>query len=144
MCMKRDTIISRSPEATHEVARGLLTSLPPGAVLALHGDLGSGKTCFVQGLAQALGVRKAVTSPTFTLINEYRGGERPLFHIDLYRLETPEAVDLLALEEYWDSNGITAIEWAERAVDTLPKRTIHLRFHVLPEPDSRSIVVEMP
>ena len=113
------TVTTTSPEETHRVAADLLKGLGPGTVLALHGELGAGKTCFVQGLAQALGVKRAVGSPTFTLINEYPG-PLPLYHIDLYRIGGVNEAFGLGLEEYLESEGITAIEWAERVAELLP------------------------
>jgi tRNA threonylcarbamoyladenosine biosynthesis protein TsaE len=103
--------------ATHALGLELGRSLTAGSVLLLTGDLGSGKTTLVQGLAQGLNIRDAIVSPTFTIINEYFGGRLPLYHLDLYRLTEPE-VDDLHLEGYWDGLeaevGIMAIEWAER------------------------------
>lgn len=132
--------VSVSPQNTQDIAAEVLLQLPQSAVLALEGDLGSGKTCFTQGLAIALGVRQAVTSPTFTLIREYKG-ERPLYHIDLYRLTDPDEVIALGLDEYFESDGITAIEWAERAGDLLPEHTVRISFEVLPAVDHRLIVI---
>ena len=87
--MTHSPIISHSVEDTWNIARSLIDQLPDRAVLALHGELGSGKTCFVQGLAAALDISQAITSPTFTIVNEY-SGTRPLYHIDLYRLNSPD------------------------------------------------------
>ena len=95
--------------------------------LALHGDLGAGKTCFIQGYAVALGIDEPITSPTYTLIGEYEG-RLPLHHIDLYRLAGPEEALGLGLEEYFDVNGITAIEWAERAEGLLPPDLLHIQI----------------
>lgn len=93
--------------------------LPPGTVILLAGDLGSGKTTLVQGLAQGLGIQDSVESPTFTLINEYLGGRLPLYHLDLYRL-SPDEINTLNLEMYWEGIevplGIVAIEWAEKLI----------------------------
>ena len=139
----RQTVVTRSPAETWRLAAALLPRLPPGAVLALHGELGSGKTCFVQGLAAALGVTQAVTSPTFTLIHEYRGA-RPLYHVDLYRLPDAGAARDLGLEEYFRGDGLTAVEWAERAAALLPPDTWHLRFEVGAEPDERRSTIEEP
>jgi tRNA threonylcarbamoyladenosine biosynthesis protein TsaE len=97
------------------------------AVVALHGNLGAGKTCFTQGLAYAAGVRDPVCSPTYTLISEYRGTV-PFHHIDLYRLRGPEEALDLGLDEIFDAGGVTVIEWAERAVGVLPPNTIHIRI----------------
>lgn len=134
------TVISKSPEETRALAASLLTTLRQGTVLALHGELGSGKTCFVQGLATALGVRQAVTSPTFTLINEYVG-IWPLYHLDLYRISGAGALDGLGLDDYLEPDGLTVIEWAERACDLLPASTLHLYFEALPDRDARSITI---
>ena len=118
---------SRSPEETWKLAAELADELGPGTVLALHGELGAGKTCFIQGLAAALGVTEPVTSPTYTLIGEYQG-RLPLHHIDLYRLSGPDEALGLGLEEYFDASGITAIEWAERAEGLLPPDLLHIRI----------------
>jgi tRNA threonylcarbamoyladenosine biosynthesis protein TsaE len=103
--------------ATQQFGRELSTKLTAGTVLLLIGDLGSGKTSLVQGLAAGLGVTESITSPTFTLINEYLVGSCPLYHLDLYRL-TPDEVAALHLEQYWEGwevePGIVAIEWPER------------------------------
>jgi tRNA threonylcarbamoyladenosine biosynthesis protein TsaE len=105
------------PTATHALGLELGRSLTAGRVLLLTGDLGSGKTTFVQGLAAGLNINDAIVSPTFTIINEYVGGRLPLYHLDLYRLTAAE-VDDLHLETYWlgleAELGIMAIEWAER------------------------------
>ena len=103
--------------ATKQFGYELSTKLTAGTILLLIGDLGSGKTSLVQGLATALGISEAITSPTFTLINEYLAGRCPLYHLDLYRL-TPAEVAALHLEQYWEGwevePGIVAIEWPER------------------------------
>lgn len=103
--------------ATQRLGRRLGTLCPPGTVLLLAGDLGMGKTTLVQGIGAGLGIAEPISSPTFTLINEYLEGRMPLYHVDLYRLD-PAQVDSLELEGYWDGSeaepGILAIEWAER------------------------------
>ncbi len=121
------TVETHSPEETWELAAELAGELGPGTVIALHGDLGAGKTCFVQGYAAALGIDEPVTSPTYTLIGEYEG-RLPLHHIDLYRLSGPVEALGLGLEEYFDVNGITAIEWAERAEGLLPPDLLHIQI----------------
>jgi tRNA threonylcarbamoyladenosine biosynthesis protein TsaE len=104
-------------EATHAWGVKLGQSLPAGTTILLEGDLGSGKTSLVQGIAAGLGITEPIASPTFNLINEYHSGRLPLYHLDLYRLESAE-VSNLYLENYWDGIevdlGIVAIEWAER------------------------------
>jgi tRNA threonylcarbamoyladenosine biosynthesis protein TsaE len=104
-----------------------LQGLEKPVVVALHGNLGAGKTCFTQGLAQAAGVKEPVCSPTYTLISEYQGTV-PFHHIDLYRLGGPEEAYDLGLDEYLETAGITVIEWAERAAELLPPHTIHIRL----------------
>jgi len=103
-------------EATRKFGMALGRSLPAGTVILLQGDLGTGKTTLVQGIAEGLGISEPVESPTFTLINEYFAGRIPLYHLDLYRLE-PEEAEALHLESYWDGLerdlGIVAIEWAQ-------------------------------
>lgn len=127
------TYRTQSPAETQALAGRLASCLRAGDVVALHGDLGSGKTCFAQGLGRALGVREAIGSPSFTLVNEY-AGRLPFFHMDLYRLSgTLETLDL-GFDEYLEGGGVTVIEWSERASQALPARTWHVEFRG--EPDS--------
>jgi tRNA threonylcarbamoyladenosine biosynthesis protein TsaE len=108
------TRTTHSQTETANLARALAPSLSPGSVLLLIGDLGAGKTAFVRGLAEGLGVPpEDVSSPTFTLIQEYRGGRVPLIHVDLYRLDDAREIDELGLEEL-GLNSVLAIEWAEK------------------------------
>ena len=107
-------IVSGSQSDTEAVARNLAGSLRAGSVILLTGDLGAGKTAFVRGLAEGLGIDPLeVSSPTFTLIQEYRGGRLTLYHIDLYRL-TPREVDDLALDDLTSEGGVVAVEWPDR------------------------------
>jgi len=107
-------IVTSAEHETEAAGERLADTLAPGDVILLHGPLGAGKTAFVRGLARGLGAgADEVSSPTFTLIQEYRGGRLPLFHVDLYRLAPPE-VDDLGLDELVSSDAIVAIEWAER------------------------------
>lgn len=116
--MATRTIATRSEEETAGVGRELAATLSAGDVLLLYGDLGAGKTAFVRGLAEGLGVsREDVSSPTFTLIQEYRGGRLTLFHVDLYRIEDPREFDELGLDEI-AVDGVLAIEWAEKLAGT--------------------------
>ena len=135
--------LSHSPEDTWRIAGQLVDTLPARATLALEGELGSGKTCFVQGIAMALGILEAVTSPTFTLVNEYKG-RRPLVHIDLYRLRRPQDLFWIDFESYLEADGITAVEWAERAGDLMPADAIHVFFKVMPDPRQRAIRIVRP
>ncbi|MFH7245344.1 MAG: tRNA (adenosine(37)-N6)-threonylcarbamoyltransferase complex ATPase subunit type 1 TsaE [Spirulina sp.] len=114
--------------ATQRLGEGLGRVLPAGTILLLSGDLGSGKTTLIQGLGLGLGIVDPISSPTFTLVNEYLEGRVPLYHIDLYRLDGEEVMDLY-LEAYWDEQetapGIVAIEWAERLAK-VPDQAIRL------------------
>jgi tRNA threonylcarbamoyladenosine biosynthesis protein TsaE len=110
------THTSKSEESTRAIAAGLAATLRPGAVVLLSGDLGAGKTAFVRGLAEGLGLDPGdVTSPTFTLVHEYRGGRLPLIHVDLYRLDRAE-LDEIGLDQDLAAAGVTAVEWSERLV----------------------------
>jgi len=107
-------IVTSSESETAARGRELAASLPPGAVVLLYGDLGAGKTVFVRGLAEGLGIDPGeVSSPTFTLVQEYRGGRLPLYHVDLYRLQSIEVEDL-GLDDERMAEGVTAIEWPDR------------------------------
>ncbi len=138
-----DSITSHSPEETFEAGRQLAAQLRAGDTLALRGDLGAGKTPFVKGLAAGLGAADAVTSPTFTLIHEYRGGRLPLYHADLYRLENPDQVYSTGLEEYFGGDGITAIEWADKFPELLPPGARWIQFET-GESDTRVLRFEHP
>lgn len=117
-------------KATQALGDSLGQLCPAGIVLLLSGDLGSGKTTLVQGIGVGLGITEPISSPTFTLINEYLEGRIPLYHVDLYRLE-PEQVGSLELESYWEardlSPGLLAIEWSERLLD-YPEAALRLRL----------------
>lgn len=134
------TVVTRSPEETRAVARRLGATLGPGDVVACYGELGSGKTCFIQGLAEGLGVEGPVTSPTFILIGEYRG-RLPVFHVDLYRLESLEEILTLGVEECLYGQGVTLIEWAEKLEPLLPPHAIRVRIRGLGE-EPREIELE--
>jgi tRNA threonylcarbamoyladenosine biosynthesis protein TsaE len=114
------SIVTESPEETHRVGELLGLRLAAGDLVCLHGDLGAGKTSFSFGIAMGLDVgEQPITSPTFTFVNEYQG-RVPFYHIDLYRLKSPSELEGIGFEEYIDSDGVTVIEWAERAEDELP------------------------
>lgn len=112
-------IISNSVEETERLGAELAARLPAGSVVAFTGDLGAGKTAFVRGIARGLGIAERVTSPTFTIVNEYEGGSRPLFHFDLYRLESSDELFEIGWEDYLARGGICAVEWSERAADAM-------------------------
>ena len=120
-------IESRSPEETHAVGARLAESLGPGDVVALTGELGAGKTCFAQGLARGLGVTGRVVSPTFVLVNEYRG-RVPVHHVDAYRTESLTELLDLGLDELFSDDGVTVIEWADKLLPLLPARAIHVHI----------------
>jgi tRNA threonylcarbamoyladenosine biosynthesis protein TsaE len=114
---------TRSEDETADVARGLAATLAPGDIVLLSGDLGAGKTAFVRGLAAGLGVDpSAVSSPTFTIVHEYRGGRLTLYHADLYRLDRTATEDI-GLEEMGVADGVLAIEWPDRLTHALPRTT---------------------
>ena len=114
------TITTHSEGETAAVGRDLAARLSAGSTILLFGDLGAGKTAFVRGLAEGLGIQpEAVSSPTFTIMQEYRGGRLPLFHVDLYRLNDPREVEELGLDEI-TADGVLTIEWAERLPEPPP------------------------
>lgn len=121
------TRVCPTADDTRALAAAIARRAPRGTVIALHGELGAGKTCFVQGLAAGLGVEGPVTSPTFVMIAEYRAPV-PLYHVDLYRTESLAEIRALGLEELLHGEGLTAIEWAEKAGPLLPPETIHVRL----------------
>lgn len=121
------TYITRSPEETYALGRRLGEALRPGMVLLLDGDLGAGKTCLAGGILQGLGVAEHVTSPTYTLVNEYEGRVR-IAHFDLYRLDDPEELFDIGFEEYLDGERVVLIEWPERAGRYLPRHFLKLRL----------------
>jgi tRNA threonylcarbamoyladenosine biosynthesis protein TsaE len=133
-------VVTRGPGETRKLAGRLVAALGGPAVIALYGEMGSGKTCFVQGLAMALGIGRLVTSPTFTVVNEYRGA-LPLVHVDLYRISDPDEILALGFEECLESPGIVAVEWAERAGDLVPPAAVRVRFEPLTRRGLRRITV---
>jgi len=134
------TIVSASPEDTEVAGERLGRTLGPGDVVALTGELGAGKTCFVQGIARGVGVTTRPTSPTFVLINEYRG-RLPVHHVDAYRTNSVTELADLGLEEMIDGDAVTVIEWAEKAGPLLPKRTIHVHIEGVGD-EPRTIRIE--
>ena len=111
--------LTHSPEETEQLGEQLARLLKPGAVVAYTGDLGAGKTAFTRGLAKGLGVSDRVTSPTFTIVNEYEGGRLPLFHFDMYRLSSSDELYDIGWEDYLARNGVCAVEWSEIVRDAL-------------------------
>ena len=135
------TFISHSPAATEALGEAWGRTAPRGWVLTLSGDLGAGKTQLVRGLARGLGVTARVHSPSFTLVNEYGGGRWRLFHLDLYRLETPEQIRGAGIAEYLPPDGVAVIEWAEQMPpDGWPRTNLRVvRIEVLGETERRII-----
>ena len=120
--------ITNSAEETEALGARLGERLEPGAVIAFTGDLGAGKTAFTRGLAQGLGIVDRVTSPTFTIVNEYEGGRLPLFHFDMYRLGSSDELFDIGWEEYLARGGVCAVEWSENVADAL-EDVIPVRIH---------------
>jgi tRNA threonylcarbamoyladenosine biosynthesis protein TsaE len=118
------TFISHSPAETEALGEAWGREVRHGLVIALSGDLGAGKTQLVRGLARGLGCTARVHSPTFTLVNVYEGGRLPLFHLDLYRLETPDQIHGAGVDEYLQPDGVAVIEWAERMIGERPTTNI--------------------
>ena len=116
--------VSDSAQDTERLGERLAAALEPGAVIAYTGDLGAGKTAFTRGLARGLGVTDRVTSPTFTIVNEYQGGRLPLFHFDLYRLGSPEELFDIGWEDYLARGGVCAVEWSEHAGDAFEEEPV--------------------
>jgi len=122
------TVISHAVEETHQLAAQLAAQMQKGAVIALFGDLGSGKTTFAQGFCAAGGVTTPITSPTFTLMHVYRGQRWAIYHFDFYRLQNAAEARALGCEEYFDGDGVCLLEWPERALALLPPP--HLQIHL--------------
>jgi tRNA threonylcarbamoyladenosine biosynthesis protein TsaE len=137
-----ETVISRSPEETRAIGARLADRLGPRAVVACVGELGAGKTCFLQGLCRGLGVESGVTSPTFVLVSQYRG-RLPVYHVDAYRTDTLTELIDLGLEELLHGDGVTVIEWADKLRPLLPPRTITVTLSGLGD-EPRRIVIDTP
>ena len=132
--------ITNSPSETEAVGAALARVLQPGTVIAYRGDLGAGKTAFTRGLAKGLGVKERVTSPTYTIVNEYLGGRMPLFHFDMYRLGSEDELFDIGWEDYLDRCGVCAVEWSENVWDAM-EDAIVITITRLDE-DTRKIEIE--
>ena len=132
--------LTNSPQQTEAVGEALAKNLQPGTVIAYRGDLGAGKTAFTRGLACGLGYSEPVTSPTYTIVNEYLGGRLPLFHFDMYRLRSSEDLWDIGWEDYLDRGGVCAVEWSENVADAL-EEPIMITIEKLGE-DARRITIE--
>ncbi len=127
------TFISNSPAETEAIGRQLAEDVDAGSVLALKGELGSGKTLFTKGLVAGLGSTAAVTSPTFTIVHEYQGGRLPVYHFDFFRLENLKAAARLGLDDYFFGEGLSVIEWADRFPDLIPEQARWISFKIKSE-----------
>ena len=132
--------ITHSPAETEAVGAALGKVLQPGTVIAYRGDLGAGKTAFTRGLANGLGAGDMVTSPTYTIVNEYLSGRLPLFHFDMYRLRSADDLWDIGWEDYLDRGGVCAVEWSENVADALEK-PIYVRIEKTGE-ETRRITIE--
>ncbi len=132
--------LTNSPEETEKVGAALGRILTPGTVIAYRGALGAGKTAFTRGLARGLGYAEPVTSPTYTIVNEYLGGRLPLFHFDMYRLASSDDLWDIGWDDYLDRNGVCAVEWSENVSDAL-EDAILITIHKTGE-TSRRIEIE--
>lgn len=117
---------SNCPQDTEALGAALARVCPPGSVVAFTGDLGAGKTAFVRGMAQGLGISSRVVSPTFTIVNEYEGGSLPLFHFDMYRLTSADELFDIGWEDFLARGGICAVEWSENIQEALEPDTIYV------------------
>ncbi|MBR3300250.1 MAG: tRNA (adenosine(37)-N6)-threonylcarbamoyltransferase complex ATPase subunit type 1 TsaE [Clostridia bacterium] len=120
--------ISNSPDDTEQISENFAKTLKAGTVIAFLGDLGVGKTCFMRGLARGIGYEGDVTSPTFSIVNEYRGGRLPVFHFDMYRISSFDDLYSTGYFDYFDENGIIAIEWSENISEILEDNTIFVEI----------------
>ncbi len=132
--------ITNSPAETEALGAALGRRVPAGTIIAYRGDLGAGKTAFTRGLARGLDCKELVTSPTYTIVNEYLGGRLPLFHFDMYRLRSSDDLWDIGWEDYLDRNGICAVEWSEN-VDDAMEGAIYITIHKTGE-ETRQITIE--
>ena len=131
-------VTTHSELETIEIAQNFESEKFPNMIICLDGELGSGKTVFTKGIANALGINETITSPTFTIIKEYQTGEMPLYHMDVYRLDgDTSGIDI---EEYYNKGGIVIIEWSKTIKDILPDERIEIKFKILGE-DKRMLII---
>lgn len=135
-------VTTYSEEETIELAQNIESEKFPNMVICLQGDLGSGKTLFTKGFAEALEVNEEITSPTFNIIKEYTSGELPLYHMDVYRLDGK--VDEIGIEEYYSKGGITIIEWADMIPDYLPEKRLDIKIKSSFEDENKRTIVLIP
>lgn len=134
------TFLSNSPSETESIGAALGKIVPPGTILAYRGGLGAGKTAFTRGLARGLGCSDMVTSPTYTIVNEYLTGRLPLFHFDMYRLASSDDLWDIGWEDYLERGGVCAVEWSENVADAM-EEAVFVTIEKL-DADARRITVE--
>lgn len=134
-------ITTHSADETQALGQKLASRLAPGDVIAYFGDLGAGKTAFTRGLAQGLGITDPVTSPTYTIVNEYLSGRIPLFHFDMYRLSSSDELVDIGWEDYLSRGGVCAVEWSENVEDALQDAIRVTIEKDADEPDTRHITI---
>lgn len=134
--------VSNSPAETENLGAALAERLKPGTVVAFSGDLGAGKTAFVRGMARGLGISERVTSPTFTIVNEYEGGRLPLFHFDMYRLGSSDELFDIGWEDYLVRGGVCAVEWSENVSDAMEGDCIRVDIRRGAHNNQRLITIE--
>ena len=135
------TFISKSPAETEALGRRFAEEVGVGSVLALRGELGSGKTLFTKGFVASMGSKAAVSSPTFTLVHEYRDGRLPVYHFDFFRVENCQSLVRLGLDDYFFGDGVSVIEWADRFAEFIPEQARWIRFEIESE-NHRVIIFE--
>ena len=137
------TLKSKDPDETYELGRKYAAKAYPGEVIALDGDLGCGKTVFAKGFADGLGVKEPVTSPTFTILRQYDEGRLPLYHFDVYRIESSDEMFETGFDEYITGDGVCLIEWAENVRDILPDDTIWIKIKKNEDDSFESRLIEI-
>ena len=131
---------------TFHLVRKIGDALIPGQIIVFYGDLGAGKTVLTKGIAASLGIEDTITSPTFTILQEYHDGRMPLYHLDVYRITDPDEMEEVGLDDCLYGNGITVIEWAEMIEEILPENVLKITIDRVPEEgmDVRRILMEVP
>ena len=138
-----NTYRSENEAETRALGQAIGAAAMPGLVIAFYGDLGAGKTAMTKGIAEGLGIRDMITSPTFTILQSYEEGRIPLHHLDVYRIEDPDEMEEVGLDDCLFGGGVTVIEWAERIGELLPENTVRITIERIPEEgDARRIVIE--
>jgi len=135
------TFISNSPAETEAIGRRFAEDVGVGSILALQGELGSGKTLFTKGFAAGVGSNATVSSPTFTIVHEYRDGRLPLYHFDFFRVEDRQSLARLGLDDYFFGDGVSVIEWADRFPEFVPNQARWIRFEIKSE-NQRAIIFQ--